>query len=738
MDDHEWELCKENVQPLRQGRHLSSLATALHSDHADSAENNLIKEQQNNFEIELRTYDGDDPFDVWDRYVKWTEQYFPKGGHDGQLAILIERCLKEFQGDQRYKNDSRIIRLWIKFACFSDDPVEVYKYMFDNDIGVQLASLYIEWAIATERKGDNKTADALYMLGLKQCIEGKDLLLQRQQQFQTRLARNITLQIAEQQNFGTSIGDEAVKRSTLGRLKPTGPSHKVGATRTGSVLLGSAGRLKDSRTPVPKQLPNKGIPIFCDRENVPPTLAQHPTHEWQSIPVHEIDNRENNKKPGVWTEVKVKQKVGSVPSVLPPTPFQIHVDEEPVGMPQVTPRKTTLIVHSQPLSSRKAAQADVLSGLRQQEDTVSNVIVMYQKEKIYNGLSEFSFEELRAAKYWKRKKKQDAENERLKEERQKLKLMLMEQDAKIARMEALLNGLTINGPKDNLGHVQIMPELHHHQNNPTHEGQYTDILNNSARADALLSTDLFNRSNINEHQPVMCQASSDSGTPLEKYLGNSVYHQGNSSGCIGASEEDTRMPIINHMSSFVSGASNSSSTSTCTSSNTSLKANDKSLLSSCKLGTVEKGHSLSTTEIQSSFRDKYIALSDKSSNPILSDLNKCSQPPLEKIPFAVPSPTVHTKEAMECINKLFCESFVSETQATDFELTPVNTEALLASSAPISLSGTRRPFESSENSPSAPPIKRQNLKASMNIPFNIIKDMSPCSDENGIQANSNK
>lgn len=41
---------------------------------------------------------------------------------------------------------------------------------------------------------------------------------------------------------------------------------------------------------------------------------------------------------------------------------------------------------------------------------------MYQKDKIYNGLSEFSFEELRAIKYWKEKKEREAEARRLQQE----------------------------------------------------------------------------------------------------------------------------------------------------------------------------------------------------------------------------------------------------------------------------------------------------------------------------------
>lgn len=70
------------------------------------------------------------------------------------------------------------------------------------------------------------------------------------------------------------------------------------------------------------------------------------------------------------------------------------------------------------VSCRKIAQVDVLSNFRrpQTDAAASGEIPMYQKEKIYNGLSEFCFEELRAIKYWKQKKEREAEIERLRKE----------------------------------------------------------------------------------------------------------------------------------------------------------------------------------------------------------------------------------------------------------------------------------------------------------------------------------
>lgn len=101
----EWELSKENIQPLRRGRNMSSLNRALSQLHdGDSTAINQQRQYElwptfllncpfsvsseqiqffvimtfgfslrfsRAFESELRMYDGDDPLDVWHRYVKY-------------------------------------------------------------------------------------------------------------------------------------------------------------------------------------------------------------------------------------------------------------------------------------------------------------------------------------------------------------------------------------------------------------------------------------------------------------------------------------------------------------------------------------------------------------------------------------------------------------------------------------------------------------------------------------------
>lgn len=90
--DVEWELSKENIQPLRRGRAVSALHQAL--SQLQDGDSSAINQQRQYgwfllntfyrpfsndngefvtvflsraFESELRIYDGDDPLDVWDR-----------------------------------------------------------------------------------------------------------------------------------------------------------------------------------------------------------------------------------------------------------------------------------------------------------------------------------------------------------------------------------------------------------------------------------------------------------------------------------------------------------------------------------------------------------------------------------------------------------------------------------------------------------------------------------------------
>ena len=139
---------KENIQPLQQGRSAASLAQALSVKPFE----NPLKVQEHEFEklIEAASDDDDDPLDPYFRYVQWMQTNYPSG-KTSQLMKLVEKGVRRFKGDSRYRNDPRFLKLWLLVAHQAREPVEVFKYLSVNKIGVDLALYYEEYAKLLEK-----------------------------------------------------------------------------------------------------------------------------------------------------------------------------------------------------------------------------------------------------------------------------------------------------------------------------------------------------------------------------------------------------------------------------------------------------------------------------------------------------------------------------------------------------------------------------------------------------------
>lgn len=106
---------KENIQPLASGRNVEILETALNAESQNEAHEKLL-EQRKEFERIINEYDGDDPLEPWYDYIQWVEQSYPRSGKETALDQLLAKCLSTFENDERYTQDSRLIKLYIKYV----------------------------------------------------------------------------------------------------------------------------------------------------------------------------------------------------------------------------------------------------------------------------------------------------------------------------------------------------------------------------------------------------------------------------------------------------------------------------------------------------------------------------------------------------------------------------------------------------------------------------------------------
>ncbi|KPP62827.1 mitotic checkpoint serine/threonine-protein kinase BUB1 beta-like [Scleropages formosus] len=396
----EWELSKENIQPLREGRRIGALQQALSQQ--DGSSHTTVQQQKQAFECELRMYTGDDPLDVWDRYIKWTQQVYPQGGKESNLLVLLERAVIAFANEKRYHNDSRYVNLWLKHGENITEPLEIYNYMHRHGIGVQLAAFYIAWSEEFEKHGNFKKADGIYQQGVSCGAEPADKLHQYHKEFQARVSRQVMASMRESEQEEESLEPTQPQRSSLVDLKPRGKKTAFApVVRTGATVSYQKRGLSFQLPAAAHSGHNSRVMVFDENQGAAVENCEPKTEQWTAPPTGRA--KENEIMPEKWTNVKIPQKFGS--SVVPPSAkptFQPFVEEcdQP---PAVTPCKINPAVNTV-LSARKPSKEESALELLQQQhaEEQPKEQSMYCKELLFRGATEFCFEELRAERYYKK------------------------------------------------------------------------------------------------------------------------------------------------------------------------------------------------------------------------------------------------------------------------------------------------------------------------------------------------
>ncbi|XP_072492459.1 mitotic checkpoint serine/threonine-protein kinase BUB1 isoform X2 [Notamacropus eugenii] len=169
------------------------------------------------FEAHVQSYRGDDPLDLWERYVQWAEENFAQNADF--LSTLLERLVKTFLDKKRYHSDPRFINCCIKFAEFNSEPHQFYEYIHSQGIGIRSSALYLAWAQHLEVQGDLQRASAVFHTGIQNQAEPTEILHQQYSLFQNRFT-GTRLPAQEPLRNSQILNQMTMKRSLQGNGDP--------------------------------------------------------------------------------------------------------------------------------------------------------------------------------------------------------------------------------------------------------------------------------------------------------------------------------------------------------------------------------------------------------------------------------------------------------------------------------------------------------------------------------------
>ncbi|XP_055545752.1 putative RNA exonuclease pqe-1 [Wyeomyia smithii] len=142
------------------------------------------------WEDAIRGYTGPDPLDIWFNFICWLEQHkmFDK---DGGFRKILEQCLSNFENYENYKQDVRMVKLWMKFIDMQANPLNLYQFLYKKNVGTQCACFYIGWAHYYDAANAFKQAESIYNLGIQVKAQPMEELQEAQNKFRLSIAQRM-------------------------------------------------------------------------------------------------------------------------------------------------------------------------------------------------------------------------------------------------------------------------------------------------------------------------------------------------------------------------------------------------------------------------------------------------------------------------------------------------------------------------------------------------------------------
>uniref|UniRef100_A0A0A1XEG1 Mitotic checkpoint serine/threonine-protein kinase BUB1 n=1 Tax=Zeugodacus cucurbitae TaxID=28588 RepID=A0A0A1XEG1_ZEUCU len=179
------------------------------------------------WENAISMYQGPDPLDHWYNYICWYENHL-RGDPENKFRETLERCLALFEHSDFYKQDLRMVRLWLKYIEMQTHPLHFYQVLYQRGVGRQVAAFYIGWAGYYQSIHALKEAESVYSLAFQEKAQSYEELHHAHNKFlYMQNAAQMALHHQQQQQQLSQQQSHAVHYQQSGQCQTQTVTHTI-------------------------------------------------------------------------------------------------------------------------------------------------------------------------------------------------------------------------------------------------------------------------------------------------------------------------------------------------------------------------------------------------------------------------------------------------------------------------------------------------------------------------------
>lgn len=91
----------------------------------------LFSSNYRKWENAIVNYIGSDPLELWFNFIYWYEQN-QQYDTENLFETSLGKCLSTYETEERYKQDQRMVKLWMKYVSFYFNLLKLCNFHFKN------------------------------------------------------------------------------------------------------------------------------------------------------------------------------------------------------------------------------------------------------------------------------------------------------------------------------------------------------------------------------------------------------------------------------------------------------------------------------------------------------------------------------------------------------------------------------------------------------------------------------